>query len=72
MKIVVVDDNKIFREGIIFYLENILFHEVIGEACDGKEFLNNINYQRADIILMDIEKGFMGKPKIKIYCNNSI
>ena len=55
MKFIVVDDNKTFRDGIKYYLENILSHEVIGVASDGKEFLKMKNNHEADIILMDIE-----------------
>lgn len=55
MKFIVVDDNKTFREGIKYYLENILYHEVIGMAEDGEQFLQIENKPEADIILMDIE-----------------
>jgi DNA-binding NarL/FixJ family response regulator len=55
MKSIIVDDNKTFSEGIKYYLENILFHEVIGVADDGLEFLQLKNIHEADIILMDIE-----------------
>jgi len=55
MKIIIVDDNKTFRESLKYYLENILLHEVIGMVGDGVEFLENENTHNADIILMDIE-----------------
>ena len=55
MKFIVVDDNKTFRDGIKYYLENILSHKVIGVASDGEEFLKMENSREADIILMDIE-----------------
>ena len=55
MKFIVVDDNKTFREGIKYYLENILSHKVIGLADDGLKFLQLKNIHEADIILMDIE-----------------
>lgn len=55
MKFIVVDDNKTFREGVKFYLENILQHEVIHMASDGLEFLKIENKRDADIIIMDIE-----------------
>lgn len=55
-KIIVVDDNETFLKGIIFYLEHVLLHEVIGYATNGKEFLNlGKNTVTADIILMDIQ-----------------
>ena len=59
MKLILVDDNKAFREGIKFYLECILHHEVIGMASNGKEFLDLNNKLEADAILMDIEMPLM-------------
>jgi len=55
MKFIVVDDNKTFRDGIKYYLENILFYQVIDVASDGKEFLISKHIHLADLILMDIE-----------------
>ncbi len=55
MKFIVVDDSKTFREGIKFYLENMLGHEVIKMVGDGLEFLELKNKCDADIIIMDIE-----------------
>ncbi len=55
MKFIVVDDSKTFREGIKFYLENMLHHEVIDMLSDGLEFLQFKNKYDADIIIMDIE-----------------
>jgi DNA-binding NarL/FixJ family response regulator len=55
MKFIVVDDDKTFRDGIKYYLGNILNHEVINMAADGLEFINLENMHEADIILMDIE-----------------
>lgn len=55
MKLIVVDDNKTFREGFKYYVENLLNHEVIGEASNGFELLKLNNKQLADVIIMDIE-----------------
>ncbi|UCH14631.1 MAG: response regulator transcription factor [Bacteroidales bacterium] len=56
LKIIVVDDNQTFLEGIIFYLENVLSHEVVGYAYNGKEFLNRWSeIVIADVVLMDIQ-----------------
>lgn len=54
LKIIIVDDNKPFRDGLCFYLEEILGHRVISEAENGVEFLQLSNLNNADIILMDI------------------
>ncbi len=55
LKIIVVDDNKTFRKGIKFYIENMLKHEVINEFDNGESFVNSDSFIIADIILMDIE-----------------
>lgn len=60
MNIIIVDDHKIFREGIKMYLEMQLGHAVIAEASNGKEFLKLTNIHKADIVLMDIEMPEMG------------
>ncbi len=54
-KIILVDDQPIFREGLRLYLENELGHTVIAEASNGKEFLKLKNIHKADIVIMDIE-----------------
>ncbi len=55
MKLIIIDDNKPFRESLKFHVEYILGHEVIAEAVDGIEFLKLENSFEADAILMDIE-----------------
>jgi len=54
-KIILVDDQPIFREGLKLYLENELGHSVIAEASNGIEFLKLNNIRKADIVIMDIE-----------------
>ena len=53
MKLYLVDDNKPFRETLKSYLQEFLSYEIVGEASDGLEFLDNYK-DEADIILMDI------------------
>lgn len=55
LKIIIVDDSPVFREGLKFFIENILSCEVIAEAADGSGFLQLKNKHIADIILMDIQ-----------------
>ena len=55
MKIIVVDDNATFREGIKFFLEEILHYRVIAEFINGLEFVDSNIINLADIVLMDIE-----------------
>lgn len=54
MDIFIVDDNEKFRTNLKLYLEDFLHHKVVGEASNGKEFINKISFS-CDIILMDIE-----------------
>lgn len=53
-KIIIVDDHKIFREGLSFVLSHLNGFEVIGEAPNGFIFLEMIKETRPDIVLMDI------------------
>jgi DNA-binding NarL/FixJ family response regulator len=53
-KILIVDDHKIFREGLEFVISQMDDFEVVGEAPDGKTFLDMIETIDADIVLMDI------------------
>ncbi|MGE5406215.1 MAG: response regulator transcription factor, partial [Methanosarcina sp.] len=53
-KIVIVDDHRIFREGISFLVSQMQDYEIAGEACDGASFLQLIDMVIPDIVLMDI------------------
>ncbi len=53
-KIFIVDDHKIFRDGLRLLLDEFDYVEVIGEASNGKEFLELIEKKLPDIVLMDI------------------
>jgi DNA-binding NarL/FixJ family response regulator len=53
-KIIIVDDHKLFRNGLKFILNEIEGVEVIGEASNGKEYLELLNYLKPDLIIMDI------------------
>jgi DNA-binding NarL/FixJ family response regulator len=55
IKIAVVDDHKLFREGLVSLLSKS--HDqfkVVWEACDGKKFLEKLQIEFPDIVLMDI------------------
>lgn len=53
-KILIVDDHKLFREGLSFVISQMDGCEVVGEASNGKEFLDLLDRLEADIVLMDI------------------
>ncbi len=52
--IIIVDDHKIFRDGLIMLLNNFDFVSLIGQAANGEEFLDLIKTEAPDIVLMDI------------------
>lgn len=54
VKICVVDDHEIFRDGLKFILSQVLNYQIVGEAGNGKEFLNLLTYMQPDVVLMDI------------------
>ena len=58
-KIIIVDDHKIFRDGLLLLLKNFDFVSVIGEASNGEEFLNLIKNEVPDIVFMDINMPIM-------------
>jgi len=55
MKILLVDDHTLFRNGLKMLLDTLPGYEVTGEASNGKEFLELIAKNSYDIIFLDIE-----------------
>jgi len=54
-KIVIVDDHELFREGMKFFIESEGIGEVIAEAENGQQFLDLLENNIPDLVLMDIE-----------------
>ena len=52
--IVVADDHKIVREGLVKLLVSRGDLEVVGEASDGEEAVNMVLEKQPDVVLMDI------------------
>jgi DNA-binding NarL/FixJ family response regulator len=57
--IVIADDHKIFREGIIRIINEIENYQLKGEAANGSELLDLLESVQPDIILLDIEMPVM-------------
>jgi len=55
IKVMIVDDHEIFRNGLKMVLGKLKYVEVAGEATDGKEFIDMLDDVNADIVFMDIE-----------------
>jgi len=54
IRVMLVDDHKLFRAGIRSLLQTVSGVEVVAEAGDGREALHLIKIHRPDVVLMDI------------------
>jgi two-component system response regulator NreC len=54
IKIIVVDEHKILREGLSTLIAKQPDMEIIGEATDGREVLQLLEKSKPDLILMDV------------------
>jgi DNA-binding NarL/FixJ family response regulator len=58
-KIIIVDDHQLFRNGLKFILNEIKNVQGVGEASNGQEFLDILEYGIPDLVLMDINMPVM-------------
>jgi len=54
LKVILVDDHQLFREGLKLLLGNFKYIVSIKEASNGKDFLELLKEDRPDIVFMDI------------------
>ena len=77
IKLIIVDDHEIFRNGLKLVFSKNKYIEVAGEASSGEEFLGIMATIDFDVVLMDIkmkgingiettEKAIEKKPDIKV------
>ncbi len=59
IKIILVDDHALFRNGLRILLNTISKIDVIGESANGKQFLELLETEIPDIVLMDINMPIM-------------
>lgn len=59
VKVVIVDDHEIFRNGLKMVLNKLKYTEVVAEASNGHEVLDIIRMHKVDLILMDVEMPVM-------------
>lgn len=54
IRVLVVDDHKLFRDGLSAILLNVADIEVVGEAGTGREAVDQVETVAPDVVLMDI------------------
>ncbi|MEX0722177.1 MAG: response regulator transcription factor [Balneolaceae bacterium] len=54
LKILVVDDHNIVRDGVKSLIEDEPGYEIVGEAANGKEAVELCNNNKVDVVIMDI------------------
>jgi len=54
IRLFLVDDHQLFRNGLKFILNEHNDMEVAGEASNGREFLELLDFVNPDVVLMDI------------------
>jgi len=57
--IIIVDDHLILRQGITALITTENIATVIGEASNGKEFIELLSHLKPDLVLMDIDMPHM-------------
>ncbi len=59
IRITLVDDHQLFRNGLKMLLDSFTDLEVVSESSNGKEFLDTLAADKPDIVLMDIDMPVM-------------
>lgn len=54
IKVLLVDDHKLIREGLNSMLMKLEDIEVIGSVASGEDAINNVRANKPDVVLMDI------------------
>lgn len=54
IKVMIVDDHAVVREGLRIYLELEERLELVGEASNGREAAEKVRVYRPDVVLMDL------------------
>ncbi|MBU2649456.1 MAG: response regulator transcription factor [Bacteroidetes bacterium] len=57
--IIIVDDHEIFRNGLKMVINKLKYARVIGEAANGKEFIQLLEKKEPHMVFMDIEMPVM-------------
>ena len=57
VKVFIVDDHEIFRNGLKMVFSKNQEMEIVGEADSGEQFLSLLENLNVDVVLMDIKMG---------------
>ena len=60
IKVLIVDDHTLVRDGIRSLLELVADIEVVGEAANGRKALEKVEQLLPDVVLMDLAMPIMG------------
>ncbi len=60
IKLLIVDDQELFREGLVTLLSLQSDFEVVGQASNGEEALLQIARNNPDVVLLDLRMPIMG------------
>ena len=60
IKVLIVDDHRVVREGLSAILKNKENLQVVGEAQDGQEAVEHVRSLEPDVVLMDVSMPRMG------------
>ncbi len=54
IKVLIVDDHQLFREGVVTLLSTAENIEVIAQAVDGQDAIEKVKHFKPDVVLLDI------------------
>ncbi|HON18127.1 MAG TPA: response regulator transcription factor [Salinivirgaceae bacterium] len=54
-RIMIVDDHAIFRKGLIMSLQSYNFCKIVGEAENGRAFIDKLPVLKPDLVILDIK-----------------
>ena len=59
LKILIVDDHEFFRNGLKMVVNRLKYATVVGEASNGKQFIELQKEKQADLVLLDLQMPIM-------------
>jgi DNA-binding NarL/FixJ family response regulator len=59
IRVLIVDDQRLIRRGLMVLLEDAVGLEVVGEAENGQEALEKVGALQPDVVLMDLQMPVM-------------